>query len=227
MSNEITLPELMPPQADRSPLTFRKRRMFVPKGIRIISAVVAICTVTCALFIFVASRRLNPELPDPEVPAVPNSDSITTDVFISESLTETISVPESVPVMLPYESEEIPKPSESSEQKETEPQGGSAETTFILPEGAFSIKEVTYPTERAKLVNYTARTFDIDRLEIMASAVIPPNANGPTILIISSHTSECYLPTDAKYYHPSEHKTHSSDPEQNMTAVAVAFCNAL
>ena len=227
MPNEITLPELMPPQSDRSHISFRKRRALIPLSIRLIFAVSVICTVTCALFIFVALGRSDPKLPDPDGAPAPITDTEATNALVSESCTEESTVPETIPVVLPYESEEITEPVESSEQKETEPHGSSAETIFILPEGAFPVKEVTYPTERAKLVNYTAHSFDTDLLEVMASAVITPSSDGPAVLVISSHTSECYLPEGAKYYHPNEHKTHSTDPEQNMTAVARAFCETL
>lgn len=226
MSNEISLPELMPPRMSGEPPIFRKRRLAVPKGIRVIAAVVTVCTAVGAFFIFNPLNRSLPTLPDGSTPPLLSTDNALSEGTSAPSRDETTSE-ESLPVALPIESESLTTDAEANTEKETEPQSDSAEATDTVPDGAFSIKEVTYPSQRADIVNYSAHSFNIDALEVMASAVISPSGGGPTVLIISTHTSERYLPTGALYYHPDEHKTHSDDPSENMTAVAKAFCDAL
>lgn len=226
MSNKISLPELMPPQSDGEFPIFRKRKRFTPKRMRALIAVIAICVAVGAFFIFNPSKRPISPPPEGDITTVHSTESThSSDTPTSEP--PVTSTAESLPVLLPLESEPITNATEASTPKETEPQSDSVETTLSVPNGAFSIKEVSYPTQRADIINYTAHTFNVDALEVMTSAVIVPSGNGPTVLIISTHTSECYLPASALYYHPDEHKTHSDNPAENMTAVAKAFYDAL
>lgn len=223
MSNEISLPELMPPEENGAPI-LRKRRPYFPVRMRILLAVFAICVAIGAAFIVSPWRATQkPQKTEPPSP-VTSGGAVTTEE--STPVASSGEAEDSLPVVLPIESDTARTDTEA-EKKETEPTPDSAVSDVILPSGAIPIKEVTYPCDRADIVNYTAHSFDLDVLEVMSSAVIPQSGNGPTVLIISAHTSECYLPAGALYYSPDEHLTHTSDKEANVTAVAAALYRSL
>lgn len=226
MSNEITLPELMPPQSNCSIPIFRKRKLALSAKARALAAVFVLCAIVGIFFVINPSSSPDTTPPDNSPPAATHETDQKTDApQKTEGPTSTAA--ESIPVVLPIESEPSADTQNSAEEKETEPTCDSEEISNPIPDGAFPIKEVSFPTQHAEIINLTPHTFNTDQLEIMASGVIAPNQRGATVLVISTHTSECFLPTGALYYHPNEHKTHSENPAENMVAVAKAFCDTL
>ena len=137
MSNKISLPELMPPQSDGEFPIFRKRKRFTPKRMRALIAVIAICVAVGAFFIFNPSKRPISPPPEGDITTVHSTES----THFSDTPTSeppVTSTAESLPVLLPLESEPITNATEASTPKETEPQSDSVETTLSVPDGAKS-----------------------------------------------------------------------------------------
>ena len=228
MKNELALPALMPPShGEDYPKVriFKKRRIPSARGIRILIALFTVTAAVLALFLQVLSGARGVS-EGSETQASPPTNAPT-----AESTESPSEEGESLPVFLPETEISLPESTkaalDSEGQKETEPISDSDTENISIPEGAFPIKEAVFSSAHAPTVNYTAHRFDISSLRAMASAVISPGGSGPAVLVISSHTSECFLPAGAGFYDPNSHETHTDDPEKNLTAIAGIFTAAL
>lgn len=146
----------------------------------------------------------------------------------------------SLPVILPVESEQngdTTSPANTTTPADTTTQSPSETTTppdteqttcSPLPEGAIRIVDAMIPVSRPAIINETGRKANVEFLSVMQSAVIRPSGNGtPLVLIISTHTSESYLPEGVEYFLPSGELARSEDPAENMIAVGEVLCKTL
>lgn len=136
----------------------------------------------------------------------------------------------SLPVVLPVESEQstqteaqtgdtnaVPSPSDTAQN-----------TSPAIPEGAVHIVDAVISANRPALINETGHKADVEFLSVMKSAVIKPSGKaGPLVLVISTHTSESYLPAGTEFYLSSGELARSDDPSENMIAVGEALCKTL
>ena len=150
----------------------------------------------------------------------------------SESLADSES---SLPVVLPVESDQeggSSAPADTSEETVPPETTAAPDTEQAsrppIPDGAVHIVDARIPEKRPAVINETGRKADVEFLSVMKSAVIRPSGkNAPIVLIISTHTSESYLPAGTEYFLPSGELARSKDPSENMIAVGEALCKAL
>lgn len=158
--------------------------------------------------------------------------------IVSGGTSEGVSDSESsLPVVLPVESEQstqTEKPADDAteapiEETESTPPTDTADGIRpSAPEGAVHIVDAVIPESRPTVINETGRKTDIGFLSVMKSAVIKPSSKtGPLVLIISTHTSESYLPAGTEFYLPDVELARSDDPSQNMIAVGEELCRVL
>ncbi len=151
--------------------------------------------------------------------------------IVSGGASESVGDSESsLPVVLPVESEQNTQTGEQTGDTEavTPPSDTAQNTSPAVPEGVVHIVDAAIPVSRPALINETGRKADVEFLSVMKSAVIKPSGSAePLVLIISTHTSESYLPEGTEFYLPSGELARSDDPSENMIAVGEALCRVL
>lgn len=247
--NNITLPELMPAKEHSKQenvcVQIRKRKL---KLTRKICAVVLLCVgalALCAVGIDKLSSGAAADALKNKLSGLFGSESSFGSISSaltpqqSTSPTDTSMPEDTLPVILPIESEEeystaTPETDRSEtvspepEETKKEPQNDSVKPQTPIPENAVRIVSGILPQSRPTLLNHSARHFDTDFLETMSSAIIPATGSGPIVLVIHTHTSEGYLPEGTEYYLPEGGElARNTNEEENIVAVGKAFCEAL
>ncbi len=228
--NNITLPELMPGESGE--IFIRKRKQKLPARLFII----LLFLLSFASLALLGVCKLSKGSPFDSArdkffslfPADSGFGSIGSIFSDKESESEngtpspeSESVPlDTLPTLLPVESE---SPSESAETEELPKESEKEPPTETPPENAVKIIDAVLPENSPKFINMTARKFNSDFLSVMTSSVIPAAKEGPSVLIIHTHTSEGYLPSGISYAVPSENPFHNG----SIKEVGEAFLEAL
>lgn len=128
------------------------------------------------------------------------------------------------------EADELPKEKVTSEQSNVGNGDTNAELPQVIPDNAVPIisMDLSYLSlGTSYLHNETVYTPNVSQL-LSTPLSVPSSTDKPTVLILHTHTSEGYLPSETEYLTaPLGDVSYTRDAEQNVLAVGETLCLVL